>query len=104
MSSRSRPRREVLGAAASDAILQNRIHSSRGPHELPKSPSKAPTSPEATILGSGAQRRRFRLTREQVAEIVDTFNVVLQEDTSLEGMTLVFDPDIVKVTEWEIHP
>jgi hypothetical protein len=44
------------------------------------------------------------LTREQVAEIVDTFNTVLQDDTSLPGMTLFFDPDTVKVLEWEIHP
>ena len=44
------------------------------------------------------------LTREQVAEIVDTFNTVLQDDTSLQRMTLCFDPDTVKVSEWEIHP
>jgi hypothetical protein len=44
------------------------------------------------------------LTREQVAEIVDTFNTVLQDDASLSGMTLFFDPDTVKVSEWEIHP
>jgi hypothetical protein len=44
------------------------------------------------------------LTREQVAEIVDTFNDVLQDDRSREGMTLFFDPDTVKVSEWEIHP
>ena len=44
------------------------------------------------------------LTREQVEEIVDTFTVVLQDDTTLEGMTLFFDPDTVKVSQWEIHP
>ena len=44
------------------------------------------------------------LTREQVAEIVDTFNVVLQDDTSLDRMTLFFDPDTVKVSQREIHP
>ena len=44
------------------------------------------------------------LTREQVAEIVDTFNTVLQDDASLSGMTLFFDPDTVKVSEWGIHP
>jgi hypothetical protein len=44
------------------------------------------------------------LTREQVAQIVDTFNTVLQDDTSREGMTLFFDPDTVQVSEWERHP
>jgi hypothetical protein len=51
-----------------------------------------------------AMKASINLTREQVAEIVDTFNVVLLDDTSLEGMTLFFDPDTVKVSEWEIHP
>jgi hypothetical protein len=41
----------------------------------------------------------IRLTREQVKEIVDTYNIVLQDDTSLEGMTLFVDPDTVTVTE-----
>jgi hypothetical protein len=41
----------------------------------------------------------IRLTREQVEEIVDTYNIVLQDDTSLEGMTLFVDPDTVTVTE-----
>jgi hypothetical protein len=44
------------------------------------------------------------LTREQVAQIVDTYNTVLQDDTSREGMTLFFNPDMVTVSEWEIHP
>jgi hypothetical protein len=51
-----------------------------------------------------AMKASITLTREQVAEIVDTFNVVLQGDTSLEEMTLFFDPDTVRVAEWEIHP
>jgi hypothetical protein len=46
----------------------------------------------------------IRLTKEHVAEIVDTYNIVLQDDTSLEGMTLFADPDTVTVGEWEIHP
>jgi len=41
----------------------------------------------------------IRLTREQVEEIVDTYNIVLQDDTSLEGMTLFVDPDTVTLTE-----
>jgi hypothetical protein len=44
------------------------------------------------------------LTREQVAQIVSTFNEVMQDDPSREGMTLFFDPDTAIVTEWEIHP
>jgi hypothetical protein len=51
-----------------------------------------------------AMKASITLTREQLAEIVDTFSVVLQDDTKLEGMTLFFDPDTIKVTEWEIHP
>jgi hypothetical protein len=51
-----------------------------------------------------AMKASLWLTREQVAEIVDTFNIVLQDDTSLEGMTLFFDPDAVKVSEWAMHP
>jgi len=51
-----------------------------------------------------AMKASISLTREQIAEIVDTYNVVLQDDMSLEGMTLFFDPDTVKVSEWEIHP
>jgi hypothetical protein len=51
-----------------------------------------------------AMKASIRLTREQVAEIVDTCNVVLQDDTSLEGMTLFFEPDTVTVTAWDIHP
>jgi hypothetical protein len=51
-----------------------------------------------------AMKASITLTREQLAEIVDTFNVVLQDDTRLEGMTLFFDPDTIKVTAWEIHP
>jgi hypothetical protein len=50
-----------------------------------------------------AMKASITLTREQVAEIVETFNVVLQDDSSLEGMTLFFDPDTIKVTEWELH-
>jgi|SoiMetStandDraft_2_1073263.scaffolds.fasta_scaffold1043440_2 hypothetical protein len=44
------------------------------------------------------------LTRDQVGQIVDTYTTVMQEDTSRDGMTLFFDPDTVKVSEWEIHP
>ena len=51
-----------------------------------------------------AMKASITLTREQLAEIVDTFNTVLQDDTSLEGMTLFFDPDTIKVTEWDIRP
>jgi hypothetical protein len=51
-----------------------------------------------------AMKASVSLTREQVAEIVDTFNTVLQDDTSREGMTQFFDPDAVTVSEWEIHP
>jgi len=51
-----------------------------------------------------AMKASIWLTREHVAEIVDTFHVVLQDDTSSEGMPLFCDPDTVKVTEWEIHP
>ena len=51
-----------------------------------------------------AMKASIWLTREQVAEIVDTFNVVLQDDTSLDGMTLFFDPDTGKVAQWGIHP
>jgi len=51
-----------------------------------------------------AMKASIGLTREQVAEIVDTLNVVLQDDTSLDGMTLCFDPDTVKVAQWGIHP
>ena len=42
----------------------------------------------------------IRLTKEQVAKIVDTYNIVLQDDTSLEGMTLFVDPDTATVSEW----
>jgi hypothetical protein len=53
---------------------------------------------------SMAMKASIRLTREQVAEIVETFNTVLQDDMSLEGMTLFFDPDAVMVTAWGIRP
>jgi hypothetical protein len=43
------------------------------------------------------------LTREQAAEIVETFNTVFQDDQSLTTMTLFFDPDAVTVRAWEIH-
>ena len=51
-----------------------------------------------------AMKASITLTREQVAEIVETFNVVLQDDPSLEGMTLFFDPAVVTVSAWELHP
>jgi hypothetical protein len=51
-----------------------------------------------------AMKASITLTREQVAEIVETFNTALQDDTSLEGMTLFFDPDVVTVSEWELRP
>jgi hypothetical protein len=50
-----------------------------------------------------AMKASIRLTKEQVAEIVDTYNIVLQDDTILEGITLFVDPDTVTVSEWEIH-
>jgi len=34
----------------------------------------------------------------------DTCNVVSQDDTRVEGMTLLCDPDTVQVTEWDMHP
>lgn len=51
-----------------------------------------------------AMKASITLTREQGAEIVGTYNVVLQDDTSLEGMTLFFDHDTVTVSAWEMHP
>jgi hypothetical protein len=51
-----------------------------------------------------AIKASITLTREQVAEIVETFHTVLQDDTSFEGMTLFFDPDVVTVSEWELRP
>jgi hypothetical protein len=51
-----------------------------------------------------AMKAAISLTREHVAEIVRTCTEVMQDDPSREGMTLFFDPDTVKVTEWEIHP
>ena len=51
-----------------------------------------------------AMKASIYLIREQVAEIVDTFNVELQDDASLEGMTLFFDPDTVTLTEWDMPP
>ena len=43
------------------------------------------------------------LTREQVAEIVETFTTVFHDDESLETMTLFFDPDAVTVRAWDIR-
>jgi hypothetical protein len=51
-----------------------------------------------------AMKASITLTREQVAEIVETFTTVLQDDESLPTMTLFFDPDVVTVRAWEIHP
>jgi len=51
-----------------------------------------------------AMKASLWLTRKHVAEMVDTFTSVLQDDKSLEGMTLFFDPDTVTVTEWDMHP
>jgi hypothetical protein len=51
-----------------------------------------------------AMKAAINLTREQVAEIVETYTTVMQEDPSRDGMTLFFDPEMVKVSEWEIHP
>jgi hypothetical protein len=51
-----------------------------------------------------AMKASINLTREQVAEIMETFSTVLQEDERLDGMTLFFDPDTVKISQWEIHP
>ena len=51
-----------------------------------------------------ATKASITLTREQVAEIVETYATVLQDDMSLEGMTLFFDPDTVEVREWEVRP
>jgi hypothetical protein len=51
-----------------------------------------------------AMKATIRLTREQVAEIVDVHATVLQDDTSLDGITLLVDPDAVKVSAWCMHP
>ena len=51
-----------------------------------------------------AMKASIWLTKEQIAEIVDTFNTVVHDDASREGMTLFCDPDTVTVSEWEIHP
>jgi hypothetical protein len=51
-----------------------------------------------------AMKASITLTREQVAEIVETFTTVLQDDESLPTMTLFFEPDVITVSEWEIRP
>jgi hypothetical protein len=51
-----------------------------------------------------AMKASITLTREQVAEIVETFTTVLHDDESLPTMTLFFDPDAVTVRVWDIHP
>ena len=40
-----------------------------------------------------------RLIQKSVPEELKT-----SDDTSVDGMTLCFDPDTVKVAQWEIHP
>ena len=51
-----------------------------------------------------AMKASITLTREQAAEIVETFNTVFQDDQSLTTMTLFFEPDVVTVSEWELRP
>ena len=51
-----------------------------------------------------AMKASITLTREQAAEIVETFNTVFQDDQSLTTMTLFFEPDVITVSEWEIRP
>jgi hypothetical protein len=51
-----------------------------------------------------AMKASITLTREQAAEIVETFHTVLQDDESLSTMTLFFEPDAVTVRAWDIHP
>ena len=51
-----------------------------------------------------AMKASITLTREQVAEIVETFNTVFQDDQTLEIMTLLCDPDAVTMRAWAIHP
>lgn len=46
----------------------------------------------------------IRLTREQIAEIVEVHATALQDDQCLDGITLLVDPDTVKVSEWYTHP
>ena len=45
-----------------------------------------------------------RLTREQIAEIMEVHATALQDDQNLDGITLLVDPDAVQVSEWCIHP
>jgi hypothetical protein len=51
-----------------------------------------------------AMKASIRLTREQVAEIVEVHATALQDDQSLDGMTLLVDPNAVKISEWHMHP
>jgi hypothetical protein len=57
------------------------------------------TSDKSTVM-----KAAVRLTREQVAEIVEVYATVLQDDPSLDGITLLADPDAVKVSAWCMHP
>ena len=51
-----------------------------------------------------AMKASITLTREQAAEIVETFNTVFEDDQSLTTMTLFFEPNVIAVSEWEIRP
>lgn len=53
---------------------------------------------------SMAMKAAVRLTREQVAEIVAVHATALQDDQNLDGITLLVDPNAVKVSEWAMHP
>ena len=53
---------------------------------------------------SKAMKAAVRLTREQVAEIVEVHATALQDDSSLDGITLLVDPNAVQVSEWHMHP
>ena len=43
-----------------------------------------------------------KLTWDHVAKMGDTCTIVAQDDTRLEGITLFFDPDTVRVAAWDI--
>jgi hypothetical protein len=53
---------------------------------------------------SMAMKASIRLSRKEVAEIVEVYATALQDDPSLDGMTLLVEPDAVHVSAWVIHP
>lgn len=57
-----------------------------------------------TNVRNTAMKASIRLTREQVAEIVEVYATALQDDPALDGITLLADPDAVKGSEWVMHP